>query len=162
MRGQPYTTDVVISSGRFSKVQMGSAPRLRLRVPGSTAGIRRAIDAFDAFRDEHAVAVAAPRQVQLALDELLSNIVKYAYANRDVGVIDLTYTVVGGECQVSIMDDGAPYDPLSAPAADTTSPLDQRQPGGLGIHLVRELMDRIEYARREGRNCLLLAVRLSA
>ena len=76
-----------------------------------------AIEAFDAFRGEHAVAVAAPWQIQLALDELLSNIVKYAYADRGTGVIDLTYEIVGGECRVSITDDGAPYDPMSAPAA---------------------------------------------
>ena len=141
---------------------MASAPRLRLRVPGSTDGITRAIEAFDAFRGEHAVAVAAPWQIQLALDELLSNIVKYAYADRGTGVIDLTYEIVGGECRVSITDDGAPYDPMSAPAADTTSPLESRDPGGLGVFLVRQLMDRVEYARKDGRNCLLLAVRLSA
>ena len=63
---------------------------------------------------------------------------------------------------MSITDDGAPYDPMSAPAADTTSPLESRDPGGLGVFLVRQLMDRVEYARKDGRNCLLLAVRLSA
>ncbi len=141
---------------------MASVPRLRLRIPGNTAGIRRAIDAFDAFLDEHQVVVAAPWQMDLALDELLSNIVKHAYAGRDAGVIDLTYTVVDRECRVSIVDEGAPYDPLSAPPADVASPLERRQPGGLGIHLVRELMDRVEYARQGGRNRLLLAVRLSA
>lgn len=140
---------------------MASAPRLTLQIPGSTAGVRQAIDAFAAFILENRVAAEPPWQIELALDELLSNIVKYAYADRPAGDIEVTYAVADGECRVSIVDDGIPYDPSLAPRPDTESPLEIRQPGGLGVHLVRKLMDRIEYSRADGRNRVLLARRLS-
>jgi anti-sigma regulatory factor (Ser/Thr protein kinase) len=139
---------------------MAAAPRLTVRVPGSTAGIRRAMDAFEAFIARHAIVVPAPWRVQVALDEVLSNIVQHGGAATGAA-IRIAFAVVAGELRVTIADAGPPYDPLAAPPPDTSSPLEQRQPGGLGVHLVRELMDRVEYRRTSGENRLVLGQRLS-
>lgn len=139
---------------------MAPAPRLTLRLGGTTRDIRRAIDACGAFMTEHAAGLRSPWQFQLALDEVLSNVVKHAYAGRTAGIIRVTFAVVDGEFRVSITDNGPAYDPLSAPPPDTRSPLDARRPGGLGVHLVRKLMDRVEYTRTPRRNCLTFGRRL--
>ena len=60
------------------------------------------------------------------------------------------------EVRVDVEDDGQPFNPLAAPEADTTKPLEERTIGGLGIHLVRKLMDGLEYQRQEGKNLLLM------
>lgn len=145
----------------FFEETMAPAPRLSLRVPGSTSGVRRAIDALDAFVARHGIVLRAPWQVRLALDETLSNIVKHAYRGRTRDIIQVTFAVVGGEFQVTIADSGPAYDPLKAPAPDIEAPLEARSPGGLGVYLVRKLMDRVEYRRAGGRNRLVLGRRLS-
>jgi serine/threonine-protein kinase RsbW len=63
--------------------------------------------------------------------------------------------------KVEVEDDGQPFNPLEAPEADTTKPLEERTLGGLGIHLVRKLMDDLEYRRHEGKNLLVMKKRLS-
>lgn len=55
-----------------------------------------------------------------------------------------------------MIDNGQPFDPSAAPEADTSLPLDQRDPGGLGIRLIRRMMDRVEYQRVAGENRLQL------
>jgi serine/threonine-protein kinase RsbW len=55
-----------------------------------------------------------------------------------------------------VEDDGQPFNPLEAPEVDTTKPLEERTIGGLGIHIVRKLMDGLEYQRHEGKNLLVL------
>ena len=61
-----------------------------------------------------------------------------------------------GEVKAEVEDDGQPFNPLEAPEADTTKPLEERTIGGLGIHLARKLIDGLEYQRQEGKNLLLL------
>ena len=78
----PYTTGDGDMISAFFEETMAPAPRLSLRVPGSTSGVRRAIDALDAFVARHGIVLRAPWQVRLALDETLSNIVKHAYRGR--------------------------------------------------------------------------------
>jgi serine/threonine-protein kinase RsbW len=62
---------------------------------------------------------------------------------------------------VEVEDDGRPFDPLLVPPPDLTLPLERRPIGGLGIHLIRSLMDEVAYARHDGRNVLKMAKRLA-
>jgi serine/threonine-protein kinase RsbW len=122
-----------------------------LSVPGTLPGVRQAIQAFDAFGRLHEVRQDAAWRFLLALDEILSNIVRHGLGRRDAP-IDLTFSVDDGLIAVEIVDTSEAFDPLLVPAPDTSSPLDQRRPGGLGIALVRQLMDETQYERRNGRN----------
>jgi len=58
-----------------------------------------------------------------------------------------------------VSDDGPAFNPLQVPEPDVAATLEERRPGGLGVHLVRQLMDRVEYRRAEGRNCLVMTWR---
>lgn len=122
-----------------------------LSVPGTLRGVRQAAEAFEQFGRTHALSQAAAWRFPLALDEILSNIVRHGLRGRR-GTIDLTFSVDDEFVAVEIVDTADAFNPLLAPPPDTTSPLGQRQPGGLGIALVRELMDDLGYERRHERN----------
>ena len=82
--------------------------------------------------------------IELALEELFTNAVKYGRRSDTPLTIEIRRIAEGVE--VSLVDaDAEPYDPTQAPAVDITLPLERRRPGGLGIHLVRKVVDSIEY-----------------
>lgn len=99
--------------------------------------------------------------IQLAVDELFTNIALYAY-DAHVGVMELDIRAEQGLITITITDSGKPFDPLTLPPPDITSDLDERRVGGLGIHLVREVTDTVTYARREGRNILTIKKRINS
>jgi serine/threonine-protein kinase RsbW len=141
---------------------MSATARSTVHVAGTRSGIRQAIEAFDEFRAANGLRPSAVWQVNVALDEILSNIVTHAYGTRTDGSIDVTFALAGSDLEVTIVDDGPAVDPLAVPAPDVAGSIEARHPGGLGMHLVKALMDRVEYARRDGRNWLVLRRRLPA
>jgi anti-sigma regulatory factor (Ser/Thr protein kinase) len=138
---------------------MTSTSRLTVRVAPSLTGIRAAADAFDAFQADHGLSQAAGWPVQVALDEVLSNIVRHGNAGRPDRFIEATFALVEGGLQLTVVDDGPELDPLARPDPDLTAPLEDRRPGGLGIHLIKHLCDRVEYTRLDRRNHLVLTFR---
>jgi serine/threonine-protein kinase RsbW len=129
-----------------------------LSVPGSLPGVRQAIEAFDRFGRGHQLPSQAVDPCLIALDEMLSNIVRHGRLAPDAA-IDLRFSLGGGSLEIEIVDTGAPFNPLLAPAPDTRSTLDERRPGGLGIALVRQLMDDTRYERRGDRNRFVMTRR---
>ncbi len=95
-------------------------------------------------------------QLQVALDEMVSNVIKYAWPEGGSHEIRVCITVGGGQVKTEIADDGRPFDPLQAPPPQPPPPGQRRRPGGLGVHMVKQFMEKIEYARRDGRNCLTM------
>jgi len=84
-------------------------------------------------------------EAQLAVDEACTNIVKYAYSGRG-GIITVTCELKEGNFVVTIRDKGKSFDPASIPLPDLDADLDKRKIGGLGIYLMRKLMDDISYS----------------
>ena len=101
-----------------------------------------------------------PPRIQSALDlslvEWVTNIISYAYEDAQEHWITVRFRSRDGEVQVEIEDDGREFNPLTHPPADTTEPLETRAVGGLGIHMIRQLMNAAEYQRINGRNILTL------
>lgn len=85
--------------------------------------------------------------VQLAVDEACSNIIEHACDGRGEEQIEITCTTSGNRLTVMIRDHGEPFDPASAPAPDLETGIENRPVGGLGIFLMRQLMDEIRYER---------------
>jgi anti-sigma regulatory factor (Ser/Thr protein kinase) len=94
--------------------------------------------------------------LRVALDEILSNIIDYAYADNAQHDITIHFEVRDGRLETVVEDDGIAFDPLSAPRPVLDSPLASRRVGGLGVHFVRNLMDEVKYERVGGRNRLTL------
>lgn len=99
-------------------------------------------------------------QVNLALEELAVNVMSYAYDDENSREIEITLSSDADTLTIEITDNGRPFDPLhDAPAPDLEAALDERTVGGLGLHLVRTLMDEVEYRREQDRNHLTLVKR---
>lgn len=97
----------------------------------------------------------AQMQIDVAIDELFSNIAHYSY-NPEVGQATVRVEVVENPLAVTItfIDNGIPYDPLAKEDPDLTLSAEERQIGGLGIYLVKKSMDEITYEYKDGQNIL--------
>jgi serine/threonine-protein kinase RsbW len=96
------------------------------------------------------------RDLDLALEEILANIISYGYTDIREHEIRVSLSMHPGEVRVDVEDDGQPFNPLEAPAPDMAKPVAEMPIGGLGIHLVRQLMDGLEYRRQGDRNLLTM------
>jgi anti-sigma regulatory factor (Ser/Thr protein kinase) len=94
--------------------------------------------------------------LNLSLEEIVSNIIKYAHQDNKQHEIHLELSLQASQLTVVIQDDGGPFDPTIYPEPDLSIPVEQRAIGGLGIHLVRNFMDFIEYQRIKDKNILIL------
>jgi phosphoserine phosphatase RsbU/P len=108
------------------------------------------------FGQRHGLAPGVVHDLNLAFEEILTNIISYGYADNSEHKIKVRLSVQPGEVKIEVEDDGQPFNPLEAPEADTAQSLEERSIGGLGIHLLRKLMDGLEYQRQEGKNRLLM------
>ena len=101
------------------------------------------------------VPMAAQAQIVIAQDEIYTNVAKYAYADDPGEVtVRLDFTEQITEVKMTIMDCGIPYDPLKRPDPDVTLEAEARQIGGLGIYMVKQMMDDVSYEYRGGMNIL--------
>jgi serine/threonine-protein kinase RsbW len=139
----------------------------RLSVPGTDEGIRTALDALEAMTAARGLSKAVTWPVEVSLDEVLANVVRHGLEGRGEAAsveveLRLDASAEPPECEVVVADDGPGFDPLSAPEPDTSLGVEERPVGGLGMTLVRRLMDEVEYERRDGKNRLRLRRRLVA
>ena len=97
----------------------------------------------------------AQMQIDIAIDELFSNIAHYSY-NPEIGQATVRVEVMENPLAVSItfIDNGVPYDPLAKEDPDLTLSAEERQIGGLGIYMVKKSMDEITYEYKDGQNIL--------
>ncbi len=95
-------------------------------------------------------------KIELSSEEALVNIVVHAYQDRPETIEIEVKTDPHSHAEIIIKDKGPPFDPLQQESVDTTSPLEKRSLGGLGIHLMRQYMDDIHYRREANVNVLTL------
>jgi len=94
-------------------------------------------------------------KLRLAAEEVIVNVISYAYPDRDGEVMIATeQTPQRDGLRIEVSDAGIEFDPLTKPAPDLTVSVDERKIGGLGIFLVKELMDTVSYRRENGKNIL--------
>lgn len=115
---------------------------------------------LDRLAAEHRLAPEVVADMQVALDEVLTNIAKFAHADDAEHRIDVRLRVLDDVLEAVVEDDGAPFDPLAVPAPDVSAPLRERRVGGVGIHFARNLLDELSYERIGERNRLVLRKRI--
>ena len=96
-------------------------------------------------------------QLNLAIEEAVVNVMDYAYPPGTKGEVDIEVKADADKLMFTISDNGVAFDPTAKAEVDTTLSAEERQIGGLGIHLVRHIMDNVEYERKDGRNILRLS-----
>lgn len=105
----------------------------------------------------HGIGMAVEDHLQIAAEEVFLNITNYAYEDKKGAMSVLfTYTPETGNVQLIFTDSGKSYDPQLAAAPDLTEDAGERQPGGLGVFLIKELIDAMDYQRKNDKNILTL------
>jgi anti-sigma regulatory factor (Ser/Thr protein kinase) len=113
-----------------------------------------------AFAGKLEISPKSSYALELALEEMITNIVKYGYDDSEEHFIEVILEDTGaGELKLSLSDDGHEFNPLEILKPDTSSKVDSRPVGGVGIHLTRSMVDRMEYARERGRNLLRIFIK---
>ena len=100
-------------------------------------------------------------QINLALDELFTNIVSYGFPEGNEHWIDFVLSFENDAVFISIEDNGIPFDPVAAPTSGSTPPIENCQIGGLGLHIVKKIMDEIAYERKGDKNVISIKKRVN-
>jgi serine/threonine-protein kinase RsbW len=121
-------------------------------IRNDVAGLAALTSAMEHVGTEHGMPEKSLYQLQIALDEMVSNVIKYAWPEGGAHDIEIRITARDDGIEVEIIDDGRIFDPRDAPKRDQPLPGQRPQPGGVGVQMTKQLVDRIGYARTGNRN----------
>lgn len=121
--------------------------RASFTIPNRISDIKHLCGSVQNFVTGHGVAPETAQVLDLALDEFVSNVIKYAYEDDDEHVITVRLHIETAQVWMEIEDDGREFDPREAPEPDLSAPLEERQIGGLGVYLVRQMSREMTYRR---------------
>ena len=137
-----------------------SAPALNLTLKNDLSELGRVAEAIEAHGESHGWPVKWVMNLNISLDELITNIVSYGYRDSDEHEIRVTLTDQNGSLETVVEDDGLEFNPfVSAPEPDLDADVEERRIGGLGVHFVKTLMDEATYERVDNLNRVTLILR---
>ncbi|MBI1208348.1 MAG: ATP-binding protein [Azospirillum sp.] len=134
--------------------------RREVVLKNSLIEIERLSVVVDEFCQSHCAPTDLAFKFNLALDEIITNIVDYAFDDDAEHEIHVILCCTDGCIQAEVIDEGRSYNPLAAADPDVTLSIEDRPIGGLGVYFVRQMMDRVDYRRDGNRNCLRFARRI--
>lgn len=137
---------------KTSSRRSARAVRHRISVPASYAGLKDLFDECCRFAEQHGLSDAVRHDMYVAVEELVSNVIRHGGRPGVRPRITVATTITNGNLRVTVADNAAAFNPLTAPSPDVNQPLIERELGGLGIHFVKSLMDSVQYRRQNGRN----------
>src|SRR6201981_2989594 len=129
----------------------------RTAVPADAAQLGVLTEFLREFGSAAALAPAQVGTLELALEEIFLNIVMHGSEAGSAPRVEVALNLDTDAVTMTVEDDGPQFDPLSLPPPDVTASLADRKVGGLGVFLVRNLMDTVSYARVAGRNQLRIS-----
>ena len=131
-----------------------------VRIRNDVAEIPRASREAVELLECQQLAAHFTRTINLGLEEVVTNIIKYGYGDDREHWIEIFLHLTTVELHITVTDDGCAFNPLDHPEPDRTKPLHDREPGGLGVSFFRQLFDEVQYRREAERNFLSLRKRL--
>jgi anti-sigma regulatory factor (Ser/Thr protein kinase) len=134
---------------------------LTLKVVNDLAALPQLADELEAFCAARTIPSRIVHRFILALEEVLTNVIAYAFPGDGRREIDVRIAWRDGSLHATVSDDGVAFNPLTRPAPDLRAPVEQRQIGGLGIHLLRTLSETADYRRDGDRNVLTFSMRVA-
>ena len=132
----------------------------RLVLPNDIETIPQLNEFIDSVAEEVGLEMSLTMSLNLALEEAVVNVMEYAYPEGQKGNVEIEVTADQQWMTFVIMDTGIAFDPTMKEDADTTLSAEERPIGGLGIFMVRQLMDVIDYKREDNKNVLTLQKKL--
>lgn len=128
----------------------------RLIVKNDLAEIKRLADAVQAFAMANRLPDEKADDLRLVVEETVTNIIQYGFEDDKEHQILVSFSYTEGLVSIEIEDEAKPFNPLKIPAPNLELDFDQRDVGGMGFHLVRSLMDNVEYRFQNGKNILTM------
>lgn len=131
-------------------------PEVTVRIENDLSEIAKVDEKLDDFAEQFGVPPAIAATFHIIFDDLLNNVISYGFNDEQRHFIDISLELTADSLTVSIADDGVPFSPLAQTAPDTTLSIEDRPIGGLGIHIVVNMVDDISYQRTADKNVLTL------
>jgi len=131
-------------------------PEVRVTVKNRIEDLLRVNSVFESFATQHDIGGRLRYHLLVSIEEILTNIIKYGFDEEGIHPIHVTFRHHHGQIEMEFEDRGREFNPLEIGEPDLDSPIENRQLGGLGIHLVRQMMDEAKYRREGDRNILML------
>ena len=141
---------------KFGPDEIRRAKKQLLSIKNRLEDIQIVIENFEEFAQLAKLEQAFVLKMSIVLDELIANVIRYAFEDDHDHLIYLEFVVTDNSFYVAIEDDGVPFDPFNQNQPDTAKSLEERDIGGLGIHIVKSLMDSYRYERLENINVVKL------
>lgn len=126
-----------------------------LRQPPTADGVSALLDALEAFAEEAGIAPGIAMRLALVAEEMAANL---AHHGTGAGFFELHASVTPEGVGLVFEDDGPAFDPLAGPDVETTASVEEREVGGLGLHLIRTMTRDARYERVDGRNRLVCSL----
>jgi serine/threonine-protein kinase RsbW len=133
---------------------------LEIALDGSVSELERLAAEVAGFCQRHNLDDSVEFDLNLVLEELFTNTVRHGGLRDQPNAARIRMRAAGNGVEVEYRDRGVAFNPLDAPEADVHQPLIERRPGGLGIHLVRQIMRDVSYRRADGENELTMVRRI--
>jgi anti-sigma regulatory factor (Ser/Thr protein kinase) len=137
-------------------VESSASTEDHIRLNAEVGELERLTAWLDGFCERHKIPEEAHYHLNIVVEELVLNVIKHGRCSPSQGAIQIGLQHSGQELDITVTDTGIPFNPLHALPPDLTSSLANRPIGGLGIHLVRSLMNAVEYKRQGAENQLRL------
>jgi serine/threonine-protein kinase RsbW len=133
---------------------MAMDSRLDLEIPNELPALETLMQTISAHLENNGAGPGSIYAAEIALEELITNILKYSYDDGGPHTIKVSTVIRDGRFQLVIIDDGHEFDPFVQATPDTTLSVEEREIGGLGIHFVKNMLESCHYERRDGLNII--------
>jgi PAS domain S-box-containing protein len=154
--------DITLLAAQYHGLSPDVGGHLEVRIKNQMPDIDVVEERFHAFSTRNSIPETDRQTMNMVMDDLLNNVISYAYPQGGDHVILVDMTLKGSRLVLMIEDDGIPFNPFQVEEPDVELTVEERGIGGLGIHLVRETMDEYHYQRRANKNIVILVKELSA
>jgi len=158
--GNAQTDDITMLSCFYSGQTIIASTEIT--VNNNLEAIGDIIEHFDTFCETNTISMPIHQKINLSLDDLMNNIISHGYRDHLVHQIAIRFTLFKNELMIVVEDDAIAFNPFESEGVDTTLSIDEREIGGLGIHLIKKLMSRYTYQRKSNKNVVVLTIDLES
>ena len=134
-----------------------------LVVDNQMSELSKVVDFLDELGEDWGLPAGLVFSLNLVMEEALTNIILYGFEDNNRHTIDINFgKSAAEELSITIIDDGLPYDPTLKADPDLSLSVEERPIGGLGIFLIKKIMDKVEYQRNNNNNFLILTKNINS
>lgn len=134
--------------------------QLFFKLKNDISEISRLADNVEQFCKSNRVIPTSTFEINLVMDEIVSNIIMHGYIDDDEHFIEINFAIDEQTFSAKIVDDGKEFNPLTSTRDDRAASLEEKNSGGLGIHIIKKYADKVDYSRLRNKNILTISKRI--